>query len=372
MDVDTSHITYSSYALEDITWEWIMTFSAQSDIVPFTRKRLESYKNNPRALPSDHVLFTAIYQGKIISFRTVLPDRIYHDHGSHRIVWLSGAWTAAEWRRKGLSDKLLRMVKEKWPMGICNTNNSPGSHALLVNKGYVDILHKINGKRYFIHGGFAQLIVRQKPTLRAVYPILYFMEQLWLVRHLFRSAGSKKDFQFESISLDDPRLNSIASINESNVFKRGLPELIWIEKDPWVDTSGYTQDEVKRYPFTSQVEHMKRLYYLIIEQGNVVGFLSLFIKNNQLTIPYLFSSTENKQFEAALAHHIGNTMKSYNIRVFKTLNKQVLEAADRHLRFSMTRPYVQYFLADKKLAETHPELKEGSVQDGDGDHVFSN
>ena len=105
-----------SYTLEDLKSHQFKAFSGDKTVVPFSPLRLTSYLQNPRAEKRDHVLFEMRHKERLIAYRTLLPDCFFdHSGNPHRFAWLSGNYVDPEYRRQGISTRLLQLADFSWP-----------------------------------------------------------------------------------------------------------------------------------------------------------------------------------------------------------------------------------------------------------------
>ena len=71
-----------SYTLEELESHVKPALEGSIEIAPFSPLRLNSYLRNPRAEQTDHVLFEMRNEGKLVAYRTLLPD-YYIDINDH-------------------------------------------------------------------------------------------------------------------------------------------------------------------------------------------------------------------------------------------------------------------------------------------------
>ena len=118
------------YTLDELESHIQRTYSNPEEMIPLSPLRLNSYLRNPRAEKTDPVLFELWLNERPVAYRTVLPDLLFDLEGnSSRFAWLSGNWVDPEFRRKGLSTKLLQRAEALWDGRLFYTNYAPASKA---------------------------------------------------------------------------------------------------------------------------------------------------------------------------------------------------------------------------------------------------
>lgn len=344
-----------------------------ADILPISSLRIKSYINNPRAEASDKILFLAKQEQKIVGFRTVFPDSIFTKKEVVRFATVSGSWTHPDHRRKGISSILLKKVMQEWNGLILYSNYAPGAQKLFDSFGEFKIWKSLTGTKFFIKNPLENIIGKRFPELGFSTPILRIIDlSANVVVNKKQSATSKLSFQkIEKIEGEDSKF--IASfLQKKSGLLRGPDELNWIIENPWISDDSLFAKAQKKYPFTLFTKETKRLSFSIRKKNQIIGFLMIFQKNAQITIPYLYildNSAENMHETAHFIKKIVLKLKASTLLIAAPALADFYKKTGGYI-FSKKRN--QNYFVTKKLLDLLDSDEEYSIFDGDGDHVFSN
>ena len=147
-------------------------------------------------------------------------------------------------------------------------------------------------------------------------------------------------------------------------MRRGKQELEWIKRYPWVLEQEEDADS-RRYYFSSV---SKRFFYQQVEfqdnTGNISAFMMIAIRNNHLTVPYVFYS---KDMESILVKFLFNTMLDFQLNVLTVFHPELSEEIRKtNSPFLFKKKILRPYFLPKTL-----DLPDLAFQDGDGDCVFT-
>lgn len=365
----SENLHIKSYRLDELEGLDFSSF----DYLPVSELRIKSYLKNPRATPSDKVLFIAFDGEKAIGFRTILPDTIFTKKGEFRVAILSGSHTRPDYRRKGISSNILDQVFNEWNGQIIYSNYAPNSQQLYSKSNRFQILKELSGAKFFIKSPLENIIGKRFPELAFSTPILRVLD---LSANAFfnKKASKSTGLIFEKIDEISKKNTAFLSVflkNKKGVL-RGTEELNWIIENPWISDNSIFAEAQKKYPFTLFTKKTKRLNFSIKKENQVIGFLMIFQKNSQLTIPYLYLSASASRLLNEIANFIHQQVLELNASTLLIADPKLAESYKKTGGFIFSKKRNQTFFISKKLAEQIGDTFDFLVFDGDGDHVFSN
>ncbi len=357
-----------AYTLEELESHVQWAIKDRKKISTFSPIRLKSYLNNPRAEQSDHVLFEMRNEGKLVAYRTLLSD-LYIDQNDNpqRFAWLSGNYVDPEFRRKGLSTRLLQLAEAHWDGKLMYTNYSPASKAVYDRTGQFPLLVQRPGKRFYLRSASNELLgdrLGSRKLLRTGDQLVNKLRE-----------GKLRKFQGTDIAqCDIEKINSfntevIQLIHQSQAFSffhRDEGIFSWILDYPWV--TDQKVDPLK-YEFTYSANRFENLLLKFTLPTNTgTGFLWLVIHNHKLSAPYVF--TNNKMIFSFMARTLLYTMITQGCSYSTIRHPELTEHLLNYKKWFLSiREMPQKIFAHKKIVN----LVSGHriIQDGDGDVVFT-
>lgn len=369
-----------SYTLSELESHLQRSFDDTSPLVPVTPLRLASYMNNPRAEPSDHVLFEMREGDLLVAYRTLLPDHMYGRQGAiHRFAWLSGNYVNPAYRRRGISTRLLRLAEERWESRLMYTNYAPASKSVYDSTGQFRILANREGQRFYLRAASASLL-KGRAGFQALLPMADRMVNSLvdgkLKKFTLNIPEGLRVFRTESIdvSMEEMRADS----DQGSLFRRDRKVYQWILRYPWV-----TDDAVEPLPYhfsyrAGQFENL--LFKFETEQnagrgktdagrgaeGN--GWLWLVVHGNRLSAPYLIAS--GRGILPAMARVVIDTMIRHRCAYLTVRHPGLREALMANRKwFLAVRRMPQLIFYHQRMEAILPD--DFSLQDGDGDVVFT-
>jgi len=367
-----NQIHIASYRLDELPGLLNELPSKNWEYLPTNELRIASYLNNPRAQPSDEILFIAESEGQLIAFRIVLPEILFYENKEIRFAWNSGSWTHPNWRRKGVSSKLLKSVYAAWEGRLAFSNVSPESKKLLTQNDTYLFLKSLNGAKFHLRSDLAGKFETRFPKGK-------FLWNLWrpidLLHNLFTTKSKKiEGLEFEPINqlTDDSIPFFEALFKEKNGFFRATEELNWIVKYPWITENIKFENTQKKYPFTLLVQQTCLKMFWIRKEEKTIGFVMLFLKNKQVTIPYLYLLESDSNILSVISNFIFNRSVELGGEVLLIANQDLAIAYKKTGLFKYQWSRKQEYYISKDLAKNLDLSVAFEIFDGDGDNVFSN
>jgi GNAT superfamily N-acetyltransferase len=358
-----------SYTLEELEPYLLPLFSNPDSILPVSPLRLRSYLENPRAEPYDPVLFEMHHEGRLVAYRTLLPDRFYDNKGDPvRFAWLSGNWVTPPLRRRGLSTRLLEMAEEKWQGRLMYTNYAPESKALYDGTGRFMAIANREGKRFYLRSASEGLLGNRMGSTQLLRTGDTVINQI-RERSIRRIRFPEQEVQclVELVGEFDKKTGELADrFSKYSLFRRDSEIFRWAMENPWVSSS---EGDPLRYQFSYRARRFEnRIYYMTQPGGNSHGFLWLLLHNNVLSVPYLFADC--RELYPCMAELIIKTMTDEGFTHTTLRNTDLIKQMMIYKKFFLSvRKMPQLIFAHKNLTGLLPE--EPLIHDGDGDVMFT-
>jgi GNAT superfamily N-acetyltransferase len=339
-------------------------FYAKLNIKPISPKRAASYIHNPDGNPDDVVLYYILDKGKLIAFRTIFAGSLYEKGERIKFGWLSGNWVDAGYRGKGLAQMTLKEAMTDWNNKLMFTNYSMMGLKSNSKSKYF--------KNIYIHKGirayFSFSTLQRFGDKKIMIPLLCIMDLLIsLLSKLygsFYSAKLPKEYTFGIETFPDHECLEIAEDHKKEfVFRRGGKELNWIFSYPWMTDN--EKDKIDAYPFSS---YAKQFYYRtvkIFRNKQLIGFFIISVRDKHLKTLYIYMFEKDYQIIAKWIKNYVITNKLSTVTIFN----QVLASQFKDKKYPFL--YIKEFRTCIYSTFDCSEISESTVQDGDGDYIFT-
>ncbi len=355
------------YTLEELESHIQSTYSNPEEVIPLSPLRLNSYLKNPRAENTDPILIELWLNERLIAYRTLLPDLFFDSKGnSRRFAWLSGNWVDPDFRRKGLSTKLLQRAEELWDGSLMYTNYAPASKAVYDQTGQFPLLVKRDGRRFYLRAAAEDLLGERlgaRELLRLGDRSVNKLREHGLGR--FKAVGNR-ECKVERVSALNQVLEElIVRVQESSLFRRTAEEFNWILQHPWL-TEAYRAS--LNYHFSYQANRFENMLFKFTLPDQSIGLLWLVIHNRSMSAPYIFC--ESDQIYPFMARTLTHQMISSDCAYTTIRNPKLTKALMAFKNsFLYIRPMPQLVFAHR--TKTDQIAGNMEIQDGDGDVVFT-
>ena len=355
------------YTLDELESHIQSTYSNPEEVTPLSPLRLNSYLSNPRAEKTDPVLFELRLNERLIAYRTVLPDLLFDLQGnSRRFAWLSGNWVDPEFRRKGLSTKLLQRAEALWNGRLIYTNYAPASKAVYDRTGQFPLLVKRDGRRFYLRAAAEDLLGERlgaRELLRLGDKTVNQLREHGLQR--FKPVDDLECKVERITALNQVLEELIHRVQEPSLFRR-TPELFnWVLQHPWLTEENRAS---LNYHFSYQANRFENILFKFTLPDLSIGLLWLLIHNRSVSAPYVFS--ESDQIYPFMAQTLTHKMITSDCAHTTIRNPHLTKALMAFKnRFLFIRPMPQLVFAHRTMTDQIPGNME--IQDGDGDVVFT-
>jgi hypothetical protein len=337
--------------------------------IPISRHRAISQINNPRADEKDILLVTMVEDEDLVGYLGVLPDLIFHQNQWSRVGWLSCFWVDEAYRSESIAGTLFLHIMEAWENRILITNFVPSLASLYRRTGMFLPERIKTGIRAYMRLNLSEVLPPKARWLSTIKPFLSISDGLFnLVADFrfffFRRQISRFYYQF----LDEPDVNTAnyISLNIGNSLpQRSLTDLEWIIKYPWIHEQSTDDGYAGRYYFSSV---SKRFFYKLIvwlnDEKALIGAAMILVRNNHLTVPYIFSGETD--FET-LAQILTDYMVEMKLNMITIYDPRLIKAIrNRKMVFLYQKEILKPYFISKQLSF----INNLNFQDGDGDCVF--
>ena len=322
------------------------TFYQNLENIPFTSLRLNSYLNNPNSQPNDVILYYIINNNQIISYRTLLHDKLFNDK---IIVWSSGNWTHPNHRNKGYSSLLFKEVENDYPQQSIIYTKSIAS-----NKVY----QKFNQYR--------SIIDKDASELHYNFTILdkKFPQIVSKLLNLFFKKSSKKiDLNQIKITSKIANINPILfEKNTEDLFPLTIEKINWITNFPWIATERTNINEETNYDFSLFDSSFKSDFFTI----NETGFIYRNIRKKEYYIHYIFYKTNEDAI--AIAKFIINEFNENNLSTIIVKDLTIKKLIKQLQRPIFSKPHKNFLIYHKNLETVICNKK---IQNGVGELIFT-
>lgn len=341
--------------------------------IPISKHRAISQSNNPRLEDGDKILFVAYEGDKTVGYLGILPDIVYRGEEKCKVGWLSCFWIDQSYQGKSIAAGLFLRVIRRWRKKILITNIVPTLEPVYQNVSIFRPTTYKAGFRGYLRMSLATILPPKKSIFRQAVPLIRLIDYAFNFFHDIRLGILKKRVS-KSLTLTYAYLSHIDKETErffeqqqqDESIKRGKSELEWILFHPWILVGVDGDYDADRYYFSS-VD--RQFFYQCVkfknDQGEMVGFCMLSVRNEHLTIPYCYILPS---YVDELRHFIIGTLLHFNLSTFTVFHPLLVQAFKAssapffHSR-SIQRPYL--------ISKDIFELDKDSFQDGDGDSIFT-
>lgn len=361
------------YTLKDLQDVKVQSMFLQSETLPFSSLRLQSYLHNPRAKPEDVLLISATKDDKIIAYRTMLPDNIILGIQTIHFGWLSGIWVSPNFRCKGIGKMLHHAAYQAWNGKLIGTEFTPKNEAVMRSSElFEEPIFKI-GVIFYFYSVLREILNKRYPNLNWLSPMFSLIDKTINVyalvkRKIYFNPNFKNKYSF----IPTKELSEVATkyLNEAPPYSstnRRSTELQWISDYPWISSDLTTKEASKQYYFSTYSENYAFDFIEIYHNKSIIGLVVLSFRDGVLKIPYFWAS----ELELAeLAKYIINFAQKLGakklISYHSLLNEQLISKDRFNIFYKRTK---RKYLISKQL-KTESSLLQFNFEDGDGDCVF--
>lgn len=342
--------------------------------IPISSLRVESYINNPNALPNDTVLYMAFDAEELVGYRTIWRETyILSEETSNSFGWLSGNWVHEKYRRKGVSTQLFNEVYKDWEGELMYTNYAVNSKLLYDKTGHFQHIKELIGTRFYARFCLGDILITKHKVFLSCKGFLVFIDAMvnfiFDVRFYFSKEKKITQTIKKNAAWGDKITSFLKDFKKGEFFKRDEDTYKWIQNFPWVKEGEKIKKESLNYYFSLYAKDYESNYYTFYnKQEEVTAVLWLSIKDGHLKIPYAYFE---KQLLDEVVKFILNKCKEKRVKTMLVYHTGIAELLQQRMFYMTKKTFYQNFYATKNLKITAKDIKKKSIQSGDGDVVFT-
>ena len=333
---------------------------ADFDFLPITEHRAISHLKNPKADENDVLLTLAFEENQLAGYLGTFPDFFMLENGKQKFAWLSTLYVSEKFRGKRIAQKLLEKVFEVYESKIAITEFTKEAESLYNKTQQFDYIAPKIGKRFYFRTNFQTLLPEKQPKTKPLKPVFAFGDFILNTGisglDFFKS---KPKFTFEILDKIDAESEIFLQQFQKN---RNAEHINWFIENPWVLQSEKTESN---YLFSSYAKEFRYFWVKIFDENKELSsVLLLLLRDGHLKIPYLFSTSTEKnilQFlEFFIAENRVKMLTSYQTDLNIMIEKE-------GLRTLYQKDFERRYLFHKSLLNILPKHFNPNFQDGDGD-----
>lgn len=366
-------IKLSHFTLKDLQDVNVQTVLFQSEILPISALRLQSFIHNPRAKVEDIILITATKFEKIIAYRTMLPDDIILGIQTIHFAWLSGIWVSPDFRRKGIGKMLHQAAFQAWNGKLIGTEFTPENEMVMRSSNlFEEPIYKI-GVIFYFRSVLREIVNKRYPSLKLLSPLYTLIDKIVNVyasvkRRIYYNPTFKSKLKFlETKILSEEAKRYLNETQPYSSTNRRSKELQWISDYPWISSDLTTKEESKHYYFSTYSENYAFDFIEIYHNKSIIGLVVLSFRDGVLKIPYFWASELELTELAKYIINFAQKMHVKKLISYHSLLNEQLISKDRFNIFS--KKTKRKYLVSKQL-KTYSSVLHFNFEDGDGDCVF--
>ncbi|MBC7390522.1 MAG: hypothetical protein H7329_15005, partial [Opitutaceae bacterium] len=335
-----------------------------TEIIPITKQRVASHVRNPCANSEDPALILAEEEnGNVLGFIGLLPDFIFLPE-KKKVYWIS-CWWVHSTKGKSLGVPLLLSAYQA-TSGLILADSIPDTLSVFQKSKLFVVPEPKKGLKLFLKPLVKDVLLRKKPGLKPYSFILDMVD--FTLLGLFKPVSIIRTWiyrlpDFVTINEFPSKQTKLLVPSNSGLFQRGVQELNWIGKYPWIIYPEKEQ-ESRFYPFSRTASEF-RYYNLEIKVKNNPSFLILSIRDGVVKLCYAYFDIQDIKIttKSLLAFLYKIEAKEF-ISFHKGINTEILSL---NLPFVLKLPTKYQYVWGKPLGDLPLE----KFQYGDGDAIFT-
>lgn len=335
-------------------------FSPHS-VIPISPTRVLSYIKNPKASPSDIVLYYIEKDTEIIAFRTVWADTVMVEGKPTKFGWCSGNWVSTKYRRQGLSGHLLKAMFTDWNGKLMFTNYAPESEAGYLKTNLFTTKLLRNGIRFYFNANLIELFVHRsksfvKKTVISLVNVLY----RW-VYHFKRVLFFPYSFKGYNVEIEKTYSNQFFFENQLSVFGRNTTDFLWIFDYPWLENG---EEKKENYPFSWKTNGFEYSFISLKKEDEPI--CSFIISNREGAVKLLYWNSRSESKEL-IAKWIANYCHRFIVKTMTIIDHELAMAVKK-----TRNPFVASKGFTMNIYSTFEfDSANRKIFDGDGDYIFT-
>ena len=347
--------TYRLFSIQDVE-QWLVynVENGLSDKV-ISRSRALAFVRNPHAQPEDAAL-VVVYneQNEAVGYTGAYAEEWCHPVVKGRYFWGSTQWMEPQYRGKGISGRMMRMIKDAVEDQYVALDSSPASCRLDEKQGSIISYYP----RFFI-----VLKGKDKSFKSRVKDVQSMFSKKKALRSLMGF-----DYSNRHVSLiDDMTYAFIVEHSKKDLFLRKQDYLNWQMRYPFVvATGGDKRMDAEECEFGECVDRLHTDMVQVFSGGRLCGFYVLRNVDSVCSTWYLYYDEAMR--EQVFASVVEQVLRMNAVAKFRTFNKDLYVFFKRMgVKSQFSKQHVE------KISLTVPSGFEVDaslrIQGGDGDII---
>lgn len=348
-----SDFSYRSYTVAELEhWLCHHVDNGLSDAV-IARSRALAFIRNPHALPDDIALVVVFNENnEPVGYTGAYAEQWVRPAMSERYFWGSTQWMDPQYRGKGVSGKMMRMIKDTVGDKYIALDSSPASCRLDEKQGSIISYYP----RYFI-------VLRG--TGKSFKSKMKNVQSEFSAKKAFRNL---KEYGYTNryVSfIDDETYSFIVEHSKGDLFLRKQDFLNWQMQYPFVvPTGGDDKKDIDKCEFGGCVKQLQTKMIQVFVGGRICGFYVLRVVDSVCSPWYLYyDETAREQVFASVAAKV---LQMNDVFKFHTFNKELY---DFMVRIGVKSQFSKNYLEKISLTVPSGFMVDAAlhIQGGDGD-----
>ncbi len=283
-------VSYNKFELQEFIHS---DFFEKLNKIPISKHRALSHINNPYCADDDILLWAAYENETLMGYSSVLPDMIVRNNHREKIYWSNSVWREESEQKTTLATTLLLKVLEQYKTRFFITDFIPEAEKSYQKLRLFKPIETELGYLFYRNLAFSSTIKKHFPKLKYIVPVYSLVEKCFnFTLFLSRKLTTKKidpDCRIIESKVFDAEFDDfiINYCNENQLVVRNSEFFKWIIDYPWV-LQGKTDNESKRYHFSSVSEQFEYHSVKIYDKQKLAGFMFLKIRDKRLSISYSY------------------------------------------------------------------------------------
>lgn len=344
-------LTYHLYTISQLL-EWLLqnVGNGITDSM-IAHQRAWALLNNPCAKNDDLVISAVLANDRVIGYTAIFAEDLKKPFASHRFYWGSSQWVDPEYRGKGISAKMMLIMKEAIHHRYLGLDSSIASCKLDQKQGYKIVYYP----RYFFQwkatkNNFLSL-VKEKYVQCVNRNIMKQLLQYDYTNHYIPT-------------IDDKTYDFICSHSQGYLFLRSQEMLNWVLHYPFlcaIENDAHAEKE--KCEFGSYVDEFEMNAIQVYVENQLRGVYIYSIVDGIFKVLYLYY---DEQYSEQVFASIMVKALQRNVMQFRTFNRSLYDYMGRKGIRNINSKYTidQISLTLPPDVEVDQSL---SIQGGDGD-----
>jgi len=336
--------------------------------IPITTHRALSHIHNPDSADEDILLWAAYESDNLVGYVGALPEVFFFNHQPKKIYWLSCFWVDEAFRNKNVASSLFFLLVKQYRNNLVIANFIPSLEKTYQRLGIFQPTQIVYGHKFFLDFCLADILSARFPKLTILKSAWKLLDSCLSIlaspRILFYKKLQEGKYLFEENSYFDHEFQTlINSFSKNSCIRRSAAHFEWILAYPWV-LEGEPDEESKRYFFSSKAKRFEYNSVKIWEDKKLIGYFLLKIRNNALSISYIYVPDN---VIPAMAAYLFNIIKIKGLKTILTFDRRLIEEIRKNrFRFILERTVRRLYILPKGM-----NVDVATFQEGDGDIIFT-